>query len=404
MRKRVYVILANFFPTPDSWRCAYGYDYARAIERTGRYKVVVFKPGYDGDYEYNGIRVYGFKIRHVTDSGALYYFKFRENQRLFLNKFEEIGLNVGDVAVCEAYNADLGYFSWVLKKRNPTIVSVLHHHSLGSFGIMFGSHQENFLIKAMNYLWMRYVHEHQDLHVFISKKCEESFRRFPDTSWTLFDRYRNIGRGLRWFRKPRIKDSYVLHNGVDCRIFTNEQRKTSSVFRIGCVANFQQIKGHLILLRALCLIRDQIGEWNLRFVGSGPTLSECQKFVEDEKLVSNVAFMEEVDHSVLPDFFRNLDLFVMPSYFEGFGCVYTESWACGTPFIACQGMGTDDLFDNPNESNWLVNPNDEQDLAKKILRYYHVRDSQKLSKPVDIDILVPQFLDYVGGKIQTGAK
>lgn len=395
MRKPLYILIASFFPKPGSWRCTYGSDYAQAILRTGKYDVVVFMPDYDGEYECDGIMVYGFPLERVSDSGAFYYLKYRQNQKNFLEVFDRNGFDAASVAVCEAYNGNLGYLAWALKKRNEKMVSVLHHHSLGSFGIMFGSKQNFWPIKVLNFLWMRYVHEHQDLHVFISKKCRESFLRFPDTHWTIHCPYRNIGAGLSIFRSVRIRDSYILHNGVDCRIFNMVGRKPHTVFKIGCVANFQQLKGQLTLLKALNSIKGRLGNWSLRFIGSGSTKEECEQYVKVNGLSAYVEFFPEIRHHELPDFYRELDLYVMPSYFEGFGCVYTEAWSCGTPFIACKGQGTDDLFSEPQNSPWLVPVENENELAKRILEFYINRPSQELVCPIDIDVLVPQYLDYL---------
>ena len=133
----------------------------------------------------------------------------------------------------------------------------------------------------------------------------------------------------------------------------------------------------------------------LTFVGSGETLRECQEFVREHGLESCVEFRREVTHEKLADFYRSLDLFVLPSYFEGFGCVFTEAWACGTPFVTCEGQGMDDLIPEEGRGTWLCRPRDPDDLAAKIRHVIEARPEQTLTGPVDIDVLVARFLDEV---------
>lgn len=40
---KYYIVITPFFPTEESFRGSYIFDQVRAIEKTGRYKVVVFK-------------------------------------------------------------------------------------------------------------------------------------------------------------------------------------------------------------------------------------------------------------------------------------------------------------------------------------------------------------------------
>lgn len=396
MSKQKFIILATFFPVPGTWRCSFGFDYASAIQRSGEYDVVIIRPDGVEDYVYHGIPVYSFKAKALSRYGIFDYILFKQNQREFIRTIDRIGISPNDVAVCEAYNEDLGFYGWALKKLNPNILTALHHHSLGSFGIMNGPHCYHWPIKVVNFLWMRYIHEHQDIHIFISKLCETSFRRFPDTSWSQYEPYVTIGRGLWLFRSARIKNSYILHNGVDTRIFCKGERKLSNKFRIGCVANFNKVKDQITLVRALELISGDLGDWELLFVGSGQDKDFVVEFVERHGLSDKVVFLGEVEHERLAEFYRNIDLFVLPSYFEGFGCVYAESWSCGTPFIACTHSGIADLLECPNESDWLIKPRDHKELARKIVRYYEKRDKQNLVGEVSIDVLVPRFLHYVG--------
>lgn len=146
------------------------------------------------------------------------------------------------------------------------------------------------------------------------------------------------------------------------------------------------------MLRAIDLLRDRLPNLRVRFVGSGTFLPMCKAFVVEHGLTLRVTFEPEGDHTLLPDFYRSLDLFVLPSYFEGFGCVFTEAWSCGTPFITCKGQGMDDLIPESERVLWLCNPMDPQDLAEKIAGFFQKRPVQHLSAPVDIDHLITAFV------------
>ena len=99
----------------------------------------------------------------------------------------------------------------------------------------------------------------------------------------------------------------------------------------------------------------------------------------------------------MADYFRDLDLFVMPSYFEAFGCVYSEAFACGTPYIACEGQGIEDVIYPEDRHLWLTKPKNSEDLADKILHFYRSHPTQRTSESVDIDVLVGKFLEEVQG-------
>lgn len=59
MQKPIYLVITELFPTSDSFRGPYVYDQVRAIEKDGRYEVVVLRPTSwlhkEKNYEYNEI-------------------------------------------------------------------------------------------------------------------------------------------------------------------------------------------------------------------------------------------------------------------------------------------------------------------------------------------------------------
>ena len=82
----------------------------------------------------------------------------------------------------------------------------------------------------------------------------------------------------------------------------------------------------------------------------------------------------------------------LPSYFEGFGCVYTEAAASGIPFMGVFGQGAAEVLEPSEFDKWLIQPHDYKRLAKLFIQYYTERYEQKLCQEYNIDILITDFL------------
>lgn len=390
----VYLYVTPFFPSADSWRGAYCYDFVRALVRTGAYEVRVFRPGDGSSYEYHGVTVHTFRMRQLP-SNVLPFLFAGSNARSFVGVVEAVadreGWSWDDVAVCHGNTATFCPYPVAAKHRNPKCLTLLHHHDLGSFGLQNGILRHCWLYNLIEFPILRHWHEKMDLHVFISEMNRKSFLAAPDASWTHYADYRKQMRGLPW-SPAKIKSSYVLYNGVDTATFRSAERKLEHEgFVIGCIGNFNPSKGQMVLLKAVARLGEKkvIDGLKVRMVGSGPCLKDCKQFVAANGLEDIVSFEPEVRHEMLPEFYRALDLFVLPSAWDGFGCVYTEAWACGTPFIMTEGAGVKELVDEPEK--WVAKIDDADDLAAKIGAYCDNRWVQKLTCPIDVDGLVARF-------------
>ena len=391
--KPVYLYITPFYPAPGDWRGGYSSDFVAALQRTGKYDVRVFVPGMGEDYDFNGVRVYRFPTRQLPSAVFPFLFK-RWNVKSFLAAIDAAGIDLSDIAVCHCNTAYCGIYAIGVRNVTPHCKTVLHHHALESFGLNRGRLSECWLHNVIQFPILRRMHEVIDLHVFISEKCRESFLAAPDASWTTYRHYRRQMRGLGFYRPAKIHDSLILHNGVDTNLFCPGSRKCrpGSSFVIGCVGNFDQQKGQMRLLEALALIKEDLGDWRLKFVGSGALEGKMRAFISANGLTEKVEFLPEMAHGQLPEFYRSLDLFVLPSVFEGFGCVFTEAYVCGVPFISCSGSGIDDLLTGEARNLWLARPYDIPDLAGKILSFYRNRPRQELSGEIGIDPLVQDFV------------
>lgn len=401
--KPIYLYVTPFFPSPTNWRCEFSLHMVKAIAAAGQYDVRVFVPGSGEDYEYGGIRVSTFRTRQLPS--AILPFLFRKgNERSFEESVAKAHIDWADVAVCHANVAMFGIYALAAKRHNPKCLAILHHHDQASFGLNLGRLRHFWPHKVILYRQLRAIHEEMDLHAFVCAASERNFRAVPKVpDGVVYEDYRRQMRWLGFLRPPRIKDSIVLHMGANEDLFHAETevatKRDPAVFAIGCIANFQPLKDHLTLLKALKSIDAELGAWHLTLIGSGETLPACRQYVAENALADKVEFRTEVRQKELPAFYHSLDLFVLPSYFEGIGTVDLEAAACGVPFIACHGQGADDLLSPEERNRWFVPVRAPEALARKILWVARERPRQTLSAPVGIRAIVEEYLKELADRL-----
>lgn len=397
MVQSIYLVLTTYFPSPNSWRCAYVYDQVRAIRRLRpRLRVVVVNLDAREDYRYQGIEVWGGFQRASFRGSSLFPRALAcWNARRLCQCLRAHALDFDNVAVVHAHLPSVAALAVMGRVWFPNALLLAQlHHPEPFFSVGEGCGW------AARYRFYRWVLEHVDGVVSISGRVTEVLQGGELGVWSSYPSFQRISHMLRRFRPIRPRDIYCLHNGVDVSMFCPDRsQRQREEFVVGCVGNFIDWKEQMTLLRAIRRLQGCLGKWRLRLVGSGPTLMECKAFAVREGLGDKVSFEPEVFHERLPDFYRGLDLFVLPSRTEAFGCVFTEAWACGTPFITCEGQGMDDFILPEERHLWLCKPGDDMDLAEKILVFFRNRPRQRLAAPIDIDVLVGEFLNALGQRV-----
>src|SRR5690606_10263582 len=136
------------------------------------------------------------------------------------------------------------------------------------------------------------------------------------------------------------------YNGVDkSKFFQKKSLKHSGIFHIGCVANFSSIKDQITLIKATeILINQSNPNIKVTFVGTGPTRGKCEEYIYKNNLSKFFNFIDSIPHRQLNDFYNEIDLFVLPSYYEALGCVYLEAYSTGTPFVGVYDQGIEELI------------------------------------------------------------
>jgi glycosyltransferase involved in cell wall biosynthesis len=104
---------------------------------------------------------------------------------------------------------------------------------------------------------------------------------------------------------------------------------------IGMAGRLVPEKGTDMLLRVLAGID---ADWKLQIVGSGPQRKRLDELADKLRIASRIDFLPWRPSSEMPDFYRGLDLLIVPSltrpnWKEQFGRVLVEAMACGIPVV-----------------------------------------------------------------------
>jgi glycosyltransferase involved in cell wall biosynthesis len=87
--------------------------------------------------------------------------------------------------------------------------------------------------------------------------------------------------------------------------------------------------------------------------------------------LKDVHFLGFVPHEELAQLYNLAELFVMPSFYEGFGLCLLEAMACGCPAVASQTGACPEVSGG---AALLANPHDPADFAEKIMSVINDKD------------------------------
>ena len=384
MWKKHYVILTPFFPSATTFAGPFILDQAVAIQKTGLYDVIVIRLsayGPDKSYTYEGIVVHHLCILDLPSFLLPGVFN-RYNVKKVILKLKQLTNN--KLESIRYVHGHVGYPSGVLAvsiAQKAGGMSIVQHHGLDVMGYTNGRLHKG-LLRRMHNNWIRRRHL-----PWLNK-----------AGWNVGVSQKTL-RALHNVKGYCNKNEYVLYNGVDFqKFYPIPGLRDPERFTIGCIANFWPIKDQITLIKAVAKVVADPAYHNLilKFVGSGATLQSCQEYVSGHHLERHIIFLPTAQHIALCRFYNTLDLFVLPSYYEAFGCVYTEAYCCGVPFIAVSGQGISEIIAPENRSLQLISKSDVTQLAELIKYYYQHRDIlPELLIDCDINHLVADFFSVI---------
>lgn len=143
---------------------------------------------------------------------------------------------------------------------------------------------------------------------------------------------------------------------------------TDNSVHLLCVASVTPRKGYETLVQALAALKDL--PWRLTCVGSleraPDTAARVHHLVESAGLSERVVFRGELGEGDVAECYATADLFVLPTFHEGYGMVVAEAIARGIPVISTATGAIPDLVGD--DAGLLVPAADVDALATALRR------------------------------------
>jgi glycosyltransferase involved in cell wall biosynthesis len=190
---------------------------------------------------------------------------------------------------------------------------------------------------SMGLMLKRFVSRWLDAHVAVGEKAAREIERIA---------------------RLRPGSLSVVHNGVpDVQIRKRPRPASGPV--IGSIARFERQKGLDVLISAL----PRLPEATLVLVGGGPERASLEALARSLGVLERVRLVDWTADA--RDYLGSLDVFVLPSRFEGFPLATVEAMLAELPVVVTDvGSNTEAVVDG--ENGLVVPADDVASLAKAV--------------------------------------
>lgn len=192
---------------------------------------------------------------------------------------------------------------------------------------------------------------------FMTSNKHQSFLKFACSE--------AAGRFLYGTKSYRNKEFFLLPNAIDIEAFYFDQHKRKILrremklddnFVIGHIGRFNPQKNHRFLLNVFKELLIKCPNAKLMLVGTGYLMDEIRRKALEELPFDSVMFMGEINN--VCELLNAMDVFVLPSLYEGLPVVALEAQANGLPCILSSEITSETKLND----NVVFVPVDKTDL------------------------------------------
>jgi glycosyltransferase involved in cell wall biosynthesis len=173
--------------------------------------------------------------------------------------------------------------------------------------------------------------------------------------------------------EPSNPDRYVIiENWIDLKKYTtlgtSAKKGSDKNIQILFLAWVDQAKGIFELIDAMNLIKHKINRNNiqLNICGKGEAFDEIEAKIKTLELEDICKIKGWIRGDQKLKMFESSDIYVLPTYFEGFPNSLMEAMASGLPSIATDVGSIPDMIED-GYNGFIIKPKDPIALAEKLL-------------------------------------
>lgn len=156
----------------------------------------------------------------------------------------------------------------------------------------------------------------------------------------------------------------VIYNGIDPSFARTKPSRSVKHPVIGVVGRLTKQKGISYLLKAVPTIVKRFSNLRVLIAGSGDDEVYLRSMAKELSISANVEFLGYVKNPA--DIIAQMDVFVLPSVWEGFPYVLLEAMILKKPIVATNIFGIDEIITH-DRTGFLVDPKDPQSIADAVI-------------------------------------
>ncbi len=193
-------------------------------------------------------------------------------------------------------------------------------------------------------------------------------------------------------------DTQIFYRTEDKKIFKQMFGLDEHKIIIGFAGRLVTEKGVGLLIDAFasmksCLDKDLYKNIHLVIAGAGEEEDELKAHVKRSNLDDKVTFLGSLQHKQMPDFFKAIDIFVLPSFDtlewkEQFGQVLVQAMMSGVPVIGSDGGEIPNVI---SDAGLVFKQKNMSDLTEKLKK---IVSSESLRKEFATKGLIRAELNY----------
>ncbi|MFN0150789.1 MAG: glycosyltransferase [bacterium] len=199
-------------------------------------------------------------------------------------------------------------------------------------------------------------------------------RRFVDRAIAVSSAIGGALIGQWGYRERQVR---VIPNGVDIARFAGRDPRARARARehlrvphdailVGGVGRLEEQKGFVYLVRAAARLVKRHPRLRIAIAGTGSLASALEAEARESGAGDALLLPGRVD--AIPEFLAALDLFVLPSLWEGMPLSLLEAMAMGVPVIASETPGAAEILGADGRAGILVGRADDAAIAAAIER------------------------------------